>query len=378
MSLKTVTTRWLISLTVVFWGGSALAESARVFVAGKGGVFGLDLDLKTGALVSKGISAELGRPTFLTLHPSGWFLYASNNEGEGEGEAAAGQAVAFFVEPGSGALQELNRSETGGAGAAHIELDARGKLALAANYGGGSVAAFRIGLDGRFSERTDLAEHLGSSVLSPRQDQPHPHSARISADERFAYAPDLGTDEIFIYQIDHQNAKLVPTLDPVAKVDEGSGPRHFDFHPTLPVAYVINEIVSNVTVFRRDLNSGALTALQTISTLPKDASAKNSTAEIRVHPGGKFVYGSNRGHDSIAVFAVDEKGFLKLVETEPSRGNTPRHFAIAPGGKWLIAANQGSDSLAVFAIDEATGKLSPVGDLVEVPGPRCIAIAPPR
>ena len=358
--------------------GAAKADTAQVFVAGSGGIHGLELDLESGELVSKGIAGELEKPSFFALHPNGWFLYATTNDGD-EKAGTSSHAVALFIEPGSGKLHQLNAVETGGLTSAYIELDARGRTALVANYRGGSIAAFRIGLDGKLSDRTSLVAHEGSSVVSPSQDEPHPHAIRISPDQRFAYAPDKGTDEVYVYYVDHKNAALVPAREPRAKVDEGSGPRHFDFHPTLPIAYLINEISSEATVFRRDPEGGALIAIQTITTLPSGHDGRNSTAEIRVHPSGRFVYGSNRGHDSIVVFAVDqEKGFLKLVEHESTRGETPRHFAIDPSGKWLIVGNQRSGTLAVFAIDSSTGALTPKGELIEVPGPRCIAIAKAR
>ncbi|MEM7010965.1 MAG: lactonase family protein [Verrucomicrobiota bacterium] len=361
------------SFALAMWGLAA-AETIQVYVAGGGGIHLLEFDSESGGLTPQGLAAELERPSFLAVHPNGWFLYATNNDGDREAKTSS-HAVSFFIEPGSGKLHQLNEVETGGPTSAYIELDARGQLAMVANYRGKSIATFRIGADGKLSDRTQLMEHDGSSVSSPRQDEPHPHAIRIAPNQRFAYAPDLGTDEVFIYQIDHKEAKLVPALEPVAKVDEGSGPRHFDFHPQLPAAYLINEMASTITFFRASEESGSLTAVQTISSLPANYEGRNSTAAIRVHPSGKFVYGSNRGHNSIVVMAADEKGFLKLVEHESTRGETPRHFAIHPDGKWLIAGNQRSGNLAVFEIDQETGALSPKGDLIEVASPSCIIFA---
>ncbi|MFT5465451.1 MAG: 6-phosphogluconolactonase [Verrucomicrobiales bacterium] len=365
---------WATLMMALLGCVASWAETAKVYVAGGGGIHLLELDLETGVLVSKGVSAELAAASFLAVHPNGWFLFAANNDGDRK-TGKSSHAVSFFIEPGSGKLHEMNAVETGGTASSYVELDARGRIALVANFGGGSIATFQIGLDGKLSERVSLAQHEGSSVKLPVQSEPHPHAIRISPDQRFAYAPDMGTDEVFIYGLDHANAKLVPTLNPYAKVNEGSGPRHFDFHPTAAFAYLINQISSEITVFKRDVENGSLTAVQTVGSLPKDFVGNNSTAEIRVHPSGKFVYGSNRGHNSIAVFKIDEtSGLLTLVEHEPTRGESPRHFAIDPDGKWLIAGNQKSGSLAVFSIDSGTGELTAVGDVLEIPGPRCIVI----
>lgn len=369
---------WVFLLIALMGWTSAEADSARIYVAGEGGIFLLDLDDETGALASRGLAAELAKPWYLASHPNGFFLFAIDNVGD-EQAGTSSRAVAFFIEPGSGKLHKLNEMETGGADSAFIELDERGRIALVANYEGASIATFRVGLDGKLSERVSLAEHEGSSVLLPRQSEPHPHAIRIAPDQRFAYAPDLGTDEIFVYWLDHQEAKLEPTLNPYVKVNEGSGPRHLDFHPTADFAYLINEISSEIAVFRRDRENGSLTAVQTVGTLPSGFGGRNSTAEIRVHPSGKFVYGSNRGHDSIAAFAIDQaKGTLTLIEHEPTRGETPRHFAIDPSGKWLVAGNRGSGTLAVFSIDPDSGELDPVGDPVEITGPSCLVFTRSR
>jgi 6-phosphogluconolactonase len=255
-----------------------------------------------------------------------------------------------------------------------LAVDQTGKWLVAANYGGGSVSAFPIKSDGSLGEATGFVQHAGASVNQQRQKEPHAHSVNFSPDNRFVLVSDLGLDQVMIYRLDPVKGTLSANNPAFAKVKSGAGPRHFAFHPNKRFGYVINEIDSTVTAFSYQPSNGTLEEVQTISTLPKDYTGKSYTAEIEVHPNGRFLYGSNRGHDSIAVFSIDpRKGNLTTLEQTSTQGKTPRNFAIDPSGSYLFAANQGSDNIVMFKIDQKTGKLTPTGAVLEVPSPVCVA-----
>jgi 6-phosphogluconolactonase len=326
------------------------------------------LNLETGALKNEGLAAEAKNPSFLATHPSGKFLYAAIEEGGG--------AVGAFAIENDGSLRRLNQESTKGAGNCHVMVDASGKNVLAANYGSGSVACLPIREDGTVGPASSFVQHAGSSVNPRRQSGPHAHSVYFNGN--FAYSCDLGTDDVFVYRFDAAKGSLTPNDPPSGKVPPGGGPRHLAFHPKGGFAYVNNEMTSSVTVFTHDAQKGTLTPVQTISTLPADAAdaGKNSTAEIFCHPNGKFVYVSNRGHDSIAVFAIGADGRLSVVQIAPANVKIPRGFAISPDGRWLVAAGQSSNSLASHKIDPETGRLTPAAELKEVGAPVCVLFAP--
>jgi 6-phosphogluconolactonase len=285
----------------------------------------------------------------------------------------AGGVSAFSIGE-DGKLTLLNQQPSGGAGPCHISIDPTGRNALVANYAGGSVASLPIEADGKLKEASAFIQHTGSSVNPQRQKEPHAHSINLSADNRFALVADLGLDKVFVYKFDPEKGTL--SAGGAGVVPAGSGPRHFAFHPGGKFAYVINELTSTVTAFSWDAQAGALEAIQTTTTLPAGHVGNNSTAEVQVHPSGKFLYGSNRGHDSIAVFSIDPgSGKLTALENEPTRGKTPRNFGIHPSGRWLIAANQNSGTLSVYRIEQ-DGKLEPVGEPVECPSPVCVKFLP--
>lgn len=349
------------------------ARGETLFVAGGDGVYAFEFDPESGRLGPAMLAAKLDAPAWLAAHPSGWFLLgACNQEGGG---AAASQLASFFVEPNTARLNEIGRVETGGAKAVYVEVDAAKGAVFVANAAGGTVAGFPLGADGKLGPRAVWIEHEGRGVVLPRQAEPHPHQVRVSPDGRHVYVPDLGTDEVFIYEY-AKGGVLHPAANPVAKAGEGDGPCHLDFHPRLPVVYLTNEISSRVAVFQRNPQDGSLTALQCISSIPPDFRGKNACAEIRVHPQGGFVYASNRGSNSLAVFRVDEKGLLSPVQHQSSGGKSPGTFALHSSGKWLIAANQESGNLAVFAVDPSTGRLAATGEPVPVWGPVCLVFAP--
>ena len=338
------------------------------------GIYVSRLNTATGALAEPVLAAETPSPSFLALHPSRALLYAVNEIGEYEGKPA-GSVSAFAIDRKTGLLKLINRQPSGGGGPAHISTDRKGAHVLVANYGGGSIAALPIAADGSLQPMSGFVQHTGSSVNPARQKSPHAHSIDLDPEGGRAYVADLGLDKILIYRYDASKGTLAPSDPPFATVEPGSGPRHVAMHPSCRVSYVINEIVLTVTAFARDAATGGLTAFQTISTLPPDVKPQQnySTAELTMHPSGKFLYGSNRGHDSITVYAVDQtSGRLTYVQTESTGGSTPRSFGIDPSGRWLLAANQRSDSIVVFGIDQTTGRLAATGARVTVGAPVCV------
>ena len=340
------------------------------------GIYLLELDASTGTLTSKGIAAEADNPSFLAIDPSKRFLYAVNEISNFEG-TSAGSVTAFSIDSKTGLLTQINRQSTRGAGPCHLSVVRDGKVLLVANYGGGSVAAFPLRTDGSVGPASSFIQHEGASVDPGRQKEPHAHSIQIDRNERFVVAADLGLDRVFVYRLKTEPVELSPNAPPFARIAPGSGPRHFAFHPDRTHAYVINELKSTVTAFGYDSERGALTEFQTISTLPEGFTGSSYTADIHIHPSGKFLYGSNRGHDSIAVFLVDPvTGRLTAKGQVPTEGKTPRNFAIDPTGRFLLAENQDSDSIVVFQIDPKSGVLTPTGQSVTVPSPVCVKFVP--
>lgn len=343
------------------------------------GIYTFTFDAATGELGPVELAASAANPSFLSLHPNGQHLYAvgdmTNTAGKKEGSVSA------FTIQADGKLALLNQAATVGAGPCHLTVDKSGRTVLAANYGGGSVVSFPIKADGSIGEHTGFVQHIGRSV-TPRQAQPNAHSVNISPDNRFAFVADLGLDQVLIYKLDPASATFAPHSPAFVKVAPGSGPRHFCFHPNGRFAYVINEISLTVTAFHYDAVRGTLTEIQTLSTLPAaDGPGPKpgwSTAEIVVHPSGKFLYGSNRGHDTIAVFAIAENGTLSLVQNAPAEVKVPRNFALDPTGQWLFTEGQKSDNIALFRVDPETGKLTFTGKKIEVGSPVCIKFLPLR
>jgi 6-phosphogluconolactonase len=340
------------------------------------GIYLLEMDLKSGKLESKGLAGESANPSFLAIHPGRKYLYAVGETGSFDGKKT-GSVAAFAIDAATGKLTLLNQQPSAGAAPCHIVVDKEGKNVLVANYSGGSVAVLPIAADGKLAEPSSVIQHQGSSVNKGRQSGPHAHSINLDSANRFAFAADLGLDKVLIYQYDADKGKLTPHTTPFAAVPPGSGPRHFAFHPSGRFAYVINEMLCTVTAFSHDSGEGALKEVQTITTLPVELKGGYSTAEVQVHPSGKFLYGSNRGHNSIAIFSIDSTtGKLTVVGHEPTQGSTPRNFGIDPTGAYLLAANQGSGNVVVFRIDPETGRLKATGQVAEVPSPVCVRFMP--
>jgi 6-phosphogluconolactonase len=335
------------------------------------GIYVSRLDTGSGKLSAPELAAEITSPSFLAVHPNERFLYAVNEVSKFDGKPA-GAVSAFAIDRQTGRLSLLNQHSSGGPGPCHLVVDKSGRNVLVANYGGGSVAALPVAKDGSLREASAFVQHKGSSVNPQRQEGPHAHGIYLDSANRFAFAPDLGLDKVLIYRFDARKGTLTPNDPPAGSVAPGAGPRHFALHPHGRFAYVITEMQCTVTAFACDSRRGELKEIQTISSLPAGESVRPdySTAELFAHPSGKFLYGSNRGHDTIAVFAIDAKtGKLSLVEHVSTQGKIPRSFGIDPSGRWLLAANQNSDRVVVFRIDASTGRLTPAGQTVEVGAP---------
>ena len=340
------------------------------------GIYVYRMDKSSGALEFASVAKRVDNPSFLDIHPQHRYLYAVNEVGEFGGESS-GAVSAFSIDENTGKLTFLNQQPSGGAAPCHLSIDQTGQFVLVANYGGGSVASLPIRDDGMLGEAADFIQHEGSSVNPRRQQEPHAHSIMIDLANRYAFAPDLGIDKILTYRLDLTQGKLIPNDTPWTQVEAGAGPRHFDFHPSRKYAYVINELDSTLIAFTYDETGGTLKEIETVSTLPEDFSGSSHCADLHVHPSGKFVYGSNRGHDSIVIFAIDEEtGKLTYVGHELTQGKTPRNFGIDPTGTFLLAANQSTDNIVTFRIDQQTGALTSTGHVAEVPTPVCLKILP--
>lgn len=346
------------------WIGTAKSPKSE-------GIYHCTFNAESGKLSEPTLAAKVDGPGFLALHPNHQSLYAV---GTLDGKPSV---IAYRIvrEDKSPKLQLINSLEIGDGGAAHVSVDPTGRTVLTAQYGGGSVAAFSLKEDGALGERTELIKHKGGSGVVPnRQEASHAHWTGFSPDNRFAFVPDLGLDQVVIYKVDAAKAKLTP--HGAGQVPPGGGPRHMKFHITGRWVYVLNELDLTVTVFDYNAEQGTMTAKQTLPTVPKEELAKEqfvSAAEICVHPSGKFVYASNRGHDTITAFRVNEQtGELTVVEREFIRGATPRNFNLDPSGTWLVAAGQDSHTLAAFVVDPATGELTYNRSIVFAPSPICV------
>jgi 6-phosphogluconolactonase len=340
------------------------------------GIYSFRFDAATGRLTPIGLAAQTQDPSFLAISNNEKYLYAVNELSTFDGKSS-GAVTSYSLDRKSGKLTRLNQLATGGADPCYVSLDRKGKYLLVANYTGGSVATFPIASGGRLGPASTFVQHTGSGPNKERQEGPHAHFIATSSDNRFVFVVDLGLDEVAIYRFNSATGALTPNDPPFAKLDPGSGPRHLAFHPNGKFAYVLSEIKSTVTAFAYDSKNGSFSTLQTLSTLPPDFTAHNDTAEIVVHPSGKFLYASNRGHDSIALFAIDPlKGTLTPAGDFSTKGKTPRNFALDPSGNFLLAANQESNNIVVFRIDRATGVLAPTGQVAEVPAPVDVVFVP--
>ncbi len=342
------------------------------------GIYVYRFDSGTQKLTPIGLAAKAVNPSFLAVHPNQRFLYAVNEVGDYHGDKSGGVS-AFAIDHATGKLTLLNEVASHGTDPCYITVDKKGKYVLVANYTSGSIAVFPIRADGSLGEASTFVQHTGHGTNPQRQEGPHAHSVDMSPDNRFAIVDDLGLDETIVYKFG-ESASLTPDsrlmLTSVAKADAGSGPRHFAFSPNGKFGYVLHEMASTITAYRFDAAQGTLKSLQTISSIPTTFTKLDESAEIEVAPSGKFLYASNRGHDSIAVFAINPStGMLTLVEYVPTKGESPRNFEIAPGGALLFAANEKSDNIVLFRVDRNSGRLTATGQVLEISQPVCVRFA---
>ena len=360
--------RSLLVFAIAF--SSLLSAAERVYLGtytakGSKGIYQAQFDPDTGTLSNPVLAAAATDPSFLAQHPNAPFLYAVN---EGSGKVSA-----FAVSPETGALTPLNQQETGGGGPCHLALDRTGRMLVAANYDGGSFSVFPIQAGGRIGTRTGFVQFTGTGPDKDRQKEPHAHSVTFTSDNRFVLIDDLGTDRTMIYKIHPETATVEPADPPFAAGNPGAGPRHLVIAPNHRFVYVLNEMQSSVTRFAFDAARGTFRKLDTVSALPGEFKGSNTAAEIEVDSRGRHIYTSNRGDDSIAVFAVAPDGTLRLSQNIPSGGREPRSFALDPSGKWLLSANQNSDDIAIFSVSPGTGRLTSTAKTVTgVSQPVCV------
>ena len=366
----------LVALLVPFAAGQSTSTKGSYLVyvgtytgpASKG-IYAFRFDASSGKATSLGLMAESENPSFLAIDPAGKYLYAVNEVGDFKGEKSGGVS-AFAIDKRTGKLAFLNGVSSHGAGPCHVALDKTGKHVLVANYDGGSVAVFPVLADGKLGDSSSVIQHTGHGPNPERQEAPHAHEIQVTPDNRFAMVTDLGLDKLLVYHFDSTKGTLAAADPQFGQADPGAGPRHFVLHSSGKFVYVLNEMGGSITAFGYDASKGVLGKLQSVSSLPSDFKGHNDSAEIVADATGKFLYASNRGPDTIAVFSVDSStGALKWIEQVPTKGKTPRNFAIDPTGKFLWVANQESNNIVVFRVDPNTGKLTDTGTVLEAPAP---------
>ena len=329
------------------------------------GIYVSRFDASSGRMGQIRLALEAEDPSFLTVHPNRRYLYSINELG-----GRPGTVSAYAIEPATGKLRLLNQAPAQGRGTCHLSLDAGGSMLAVTNYVSGIVASYRVLGDGRLGEAVSVIQQRGAEA-------PHPHSVNFSPDNRFLIVPDVGTHKVHLYRVDPGRAALQPHDPAEFPARPGSGPRHLAFHPSGRYCYVIEETSNQVMALKWDERRGTLEEIQRVPTLPASFSGESYTAEIIAHPSGKFLYGSNRGHDSIAVFSVDQdSGRLTAVDHTPTQGSYPRNFNLDPTGRWLIALNRESNSVVAFAVDPQTGRLTPTGQVLDLRSPSCLRWVP--
>jgi 6-phosphogluconolactonase len=367
-----VTARRLFSgVPILPFSGSAIFFVGTYTKGKSQGIYRCRFDVQSGKVIIESVTNGVTNPSFLAVDGNRGRLFCVNETAEFEGKPG-GSVSAFALDPETGDLRPLNSSSTRGADPCYLTIDTAGRFVLAANYTGGSLAVLPVHTDGSLGEATHVVQHTGSSV-TPRQKGPHAHSVVLDPSGRFAYSADLGLDKVMIYRFDDRQGKLLPCTPGSAALKPGAGPRHLAFSPDGSGLFVVNELDSTLSMFVVDRSTGGLQHRQTLSTLPSAFTGENFPADIHVALSGRFVYASNRGQDSIAVFALDaRKGELSPVQHVATGGKWPRNFTIDPTGQYLLVANQRSDTITVFAIAQESGKLVPNGQSAEVPTPVCL------
>ena len=337
------------------------------------GIYRCRYDEATGELKLVGTTQAVD-PSFLAIDSRNKYLFAASEIADFQGRTT-GAVSSYRIDQRSGDLEFINREASEGAAPCYVSVDAKRKAVLVANYSSGSVSVLPVSSDGKLSKATYVDTHKGSSINPDRQKEPHAHSILLDDHSDLAFSADLGTDRISIYRLDAKAGKLGILGE--ASLKPGAGPRHIAIHPSGKLLYVINELDSTITSFRFDRAGAKLSSLDSVSTLPADFSGKSYCADIHIHPSGRFLYGSNRGHNSIAVFAINPAdGKLSVIQHQSTLGNWPRNFALDPSGKFLLVANQNSGNIASLAIDQQTGKLSETRFNLEIPAPVCVKFMP--
>lgn len=365
----------MLSTTITTANADEPLVFISAFAAGdKAGIHAFRLDAKSSELKHVHRTTGVENPFFLALSPDRKYLYSIHAKTFGGKENE--QIAAYEIVGRTGELKLLNRQSAMGTAACYLHVDATGKTVVVANYTSGSVASLPVKSDGSLGEATSFFQHMGSSVNPARQKEPHAHCIVVSPDNRFVFAADLGLDQVLSYRLDAATAKLTPNQPPFAKSPAGAGPRHLTFHPNGKLVYVINEIGNSVSVFDYNAESGVLTDKQTISTVPSDFKGTSHCADLKITPNGRFLYGTNRGHDSIAAYRIGDDGRLTLIGIEPSLGKGPQNLAIMPGGELLLCANMPGNNVAAFRIDAQTGSLKSVGEPISMTSPSCIMVLP--
>jgi 6-phosphogluconolactonase len=344
---------------------------------GSKGIYKATFDTATGKLSNVELVAETTNPSFLAIAPNRKFLYAVGEISNFGGSKNVGAVTAYAIEPKTGKLTMLNAQPSGGAGPCHVSMDKTGEVVLVANYGGGSCASLPVLANGKLGEPVSVFQHKGMGADKSRQEGPHAHSINVDPGNKFAICADLGLDQLLIYKLNPATGKMTPNEPPFAAVAPGGGPRHFAFHPTKPMAFVINEMKCTLNSLQWDGTKGTLTIIDTANTLPREVQKGDSTAEVVVHPNGKWVYGSNRGQNSIVAFEVNEEGKLKLIGHQGEGIKTPRNFNIDPTGQWLLVANQDGGNVIVFKINPKTGALEKTDSSVMLSNPVCVRFMTP-
>ena len=352
------------------WSNQSRFLYVGTYTSGKSeGIYGYQIDAS--GKLTRVNSIKSINPSFLAIDRTKRYLYAVNEVGEYAGKPG-GAVSAYEIERGTGNLRLLNEQATQGADPCHLSIDNRKSALLVANYTGGNVSVLPLRSDGTLGMVMDVEQHEGSGIKE-QQKGPHAHCIILDRLERHALAADLGIDKVMIYRFDRATGKLTPAQQPFAELKAGAGPRHLTLHPSGKFLYVINELDSTMTAFRYNAHNGTLTHIDTVSTLPSDFSGVSYCADVHVSPSGKFLYGSNRGHNSIVVYEIDQRtGKLTLVQHVSTEGNWPRNFTLDPSGRFLLVANQRSDNIVTFSIDAHTGRLTPTGNVEEIPSPVCL------
>lgn len=374
--MKKIISSWITAVLLLAGTGQAFAQGKEIIYAGTNslrgskGIYVLDYD-RASAKLSEIQTVDGGSsPNFLTVSPDRKFLYAAYSTGTlNDGN---GSVMSFKIDPASGKLSKINEQSSEGRGPAHVSIDPKGRYVYISNYGAGSLVVYPVNKDGSLEKASDVIQHTGSSIVQGRQEAPHVHSAIPSADGRFLYVSDLGIDKIMIYEV-QENGKLKPAATPYGQNTAGAGPRHFAIHPNGNFAYSAEELTSTVASFKRDQKTGSLSPLERVPMLPEGFTGNNSAADIHFSPDGKFLYASNRGHESLAIYAVNANtGKLTLVGHENTGGKHPRNFMIDKKGEFALTANRDTDNVVVFKRDKSSGKLQPAGEEANIPAVICV------